>query len=213
MQATFTHNGQTIDLSPDEWLGKIAEIGCKGVIFDCDGTLVESSEAHCRSMQAAAAEQGCDMTTDWYATRTGLDRRTLFEEFSETVGPGFDLDQAIQTSISSYAGFLDLVHPIEDISALFWGLRNQGYPLAVATNAEREIAVQSLEVIGVSEALDALVTISEVALPKPAPALFQAAASALGLRSNEVCVIEDSPQGVKAAVTAGMAVFRVATNP
>jgi beta-phosphoglucomutase-like phosphatase (HAD superfamily) len=44
------------------------------VIFDCDGTLVDSSDLHLRSFQSALRAQGHDMDRDWYHARTGLDR-------------------------------------------------------------------------------------------------------------------------------------------
>lgn len=209
MHAQFVSKDTTEFLPRHQWLAKLRHIGSVGVIFDCDGTLVASSLAHCRSMQAAATEQGEEMADAWYQERTGLDRKNLFIEFRRHLGIEFDVDQAVATSIHNFQRFIGLVRPIQTTVEFLRELRNNDYPVAVATNAEREIAVQSLEHIGISEELDGLATLSDNVPPKPSPALFELAAKRIGLPPDKVCVVEDSPQGVAAARAANMPAIMV----
>jgi HAD superfamily hydrolase (TIGR01509 family) len=86
-------------------------------------------------------------------------------------------------------------------------LREQGLPLAVATNAERPIAQRSLGAIGAQNLFETLVSITDDVPPKPAPLMFQKAAQHLGHTGRNVLVVEDSEQGVRAAQDAGMSVI------
>ena len=184
-------------------------MGCEGDIFDCDDMLVESSEAHYRAMQTAAAAQGFSIARDWYEARTGLDRRSLFNELQSDVAASVDVNQAVDDSISAFALHKALVQPIAETGLLLDALKASGYRIAVATNAERSVALQSLTAVGHADKVDALVSITDGVPPKPSPSLFELAAERLGLGPDALCVIEDSPQGVAAALAAGMPVFQV----
>ncbi|WP_010441865.1 HAD family hydrolase [Ruegeria conchae] len=81
--------------------------------------------------------------------------------------------------------------------------------LAVATNAERSVAEQSLAAVGTRDLFDHLISISVGVRPKPSPELFKLAAKRLAVPQNDVLVIEDSPQGVQAAIDAGMSVLQL----
>lgn len=144
------------------------------------------------------------MKTAWYEERTGLDRVNLFVEFQNHIGRDFDVDRAVATSIRNFGRFIGLVRPVGTTVGFFRDLRRDGYPVAVATNAECEVAIQSLTHIGILDELDALATLSDNVPPKPSPALFELAAERLGLAPEHVCVIEDSLQGAAAAKAANM---------
>jgi HAD superfamily hydrolase (TIGR01509 family) len=207
--ATLHHTGKVYVVPEGDWFATIHQIGVSAVIFDCDGTLVNSSIAHFRSMKSAAALQGHDMTWDWYSARTGLDRISLFVEFGGIVGGSFDRQRAVTDSIAVFSQHADTVTPIPEMITLFDQLYIAGYPLAVGTNAEREIAVQSLQRAGVLSRLSAVVSISDKVAPKPSPEIFQLAAKKLGTSSAMTLVIEDSSQGLSAAMAAGMPALKI----
>ena len=209
MKSVFHHQGGCRAVSSDDWVGILQSEGLRAVVFDCDGTLVESTDAHWRCMQAAARDQGCEMAPDWYRARTGLDRKSLFEAFGESRCPAFDVDRACTVSIQRYSTFVRLVRPVEEVVAFASTLRALHIPMAVATNAEREVAEQSLRAIGAGHMFDVLVSISDGVRPKPSPELFQSAARQLGYAPHETLVIEDSAQGVSAATTAGAHVIEL----
>ena len=207
--ATLYHDGNAAAVPVSEWFDAIRQIGVAAVVFDCDGTLAESSEAHFRSMQLAAAQQGREMSRDWYAARTGLDRSALFEEFASLVGDDFDRHRAALDSIAAFPRNTGLIKPIPETVALFDRLHAAGYPLAVGTNAERGIAQVSLNRAGVLSRLSVLVSISDGVRPKPSPDIFQLAAERLSVAHDRTLVIEDSPQGLSAAIAAGMPALKV----
>ena len=209
MHSIFHHRGQSCDLASASWLDTIEKEGFAAVIFDCDGTLVDSSDAHMQAMQAAALEQGQEMAAAWYRSRTGLDRISLFEEFSLTTPVHFNIEQACLKSIASFEHFVDQIRPIPATVELATQLRKNNFPLAVATNAERTVAEQSLSAAKVRQLFDLIVSISDDVPPKPSPSMFELAAKRLALSAEEILVFEDSAQGVYAAACAGMSVIQL----
>ena len=209
MQSVFHHDGEVRDVSSDNWLALFNEEDFSAAIFDCDGTLVDSMDAHFHAMQSAAREQGHEMVPEWYRARTGLDRRTLFLEFQKATAGTFDTESAIAFSIERFNRFAHLIKPISTVLKFADALRRQGTPLAVATNAERAVAMVSLSAANATAFFDHVVGVSDAVRPKPSPELFERAADLLGHPYSKTLVVEDSPQGVQAAMAAKMSVLQL----
>lgn len=209
MRSTFHHAGRTRNLPPEAWLNTIEAERYDAVIFDCDGTLIDSSDVHIRCLQAGTLAQGHKMTAKWYDVRNGMDRRSLFEAFREEIGFGFDVDRACQTSIDHYKNVVHMARPIQETINLAKVLRDRAMPLAVATNGEQPVCDLLLATIGIRDLFDTVVCISEDVPPKPSPVMFQLSAERLGHKNGKILVLEDSPQGVQAAKTAGMSVIEL----
>ena len=205
--ATLHAGDRVRSVAVQDWLAAIEGLSAKAVIFDCDGTLVHSADAHFRAMRDAATAQGFTMAEGWYRQRTGLDRATLFAEFQAATAPSFDVARAIRDSIAAFPQHADLITPVPETAALLASLLEHGYPVAVGTNAEASIARTSLSAVGLGDVFAAIVSISDTLPPKPDPALFQEAARRLGVAPAQCLVIEDSRQGLAAARAAGMSVL------
>jgi HAD superfamily hydrolase (TIGR01509 family) len=191
-----------------EWHSEIMSGGYRAVIFDCDGTLVESSEVHFQSFQAAVRAQGQEMARDWYYARTGLDRGSLFAAFSADKAGTFDVASAIEQSIQQFVCLSTSVTAIRETADLARKLRSS-HPMAVGTNAELVVATASLRKTGMLDCFDHIVSISDDVAPKPAPDIFLLATERLGFRPSETVVFEDSAEGVRASLEAGLDVFQV----
>ncbi len=213
MHSVLHHKGEIHDLRSEDWLKTIEGEGFLAVIFDCDGTLVESSDAHMHCMQAAVRDQGVEMPGDWYLARTGLDRLSLLREFVEYAGSPFDIERAQDRSIALYSEFANLIRPIDAPIALAKSLWHLDVPLAVVTNAEHEVAQQSLSHVGILHLFAHVVSISAEFRPKPSPDMFDVAAKKLGIPTAKILVFEDSSQGVSAATAAGMSVIQLEHAP
>lgn len=178
------------------------------MIFDCDGTLVQSSEAHFQSFQAAVRAQGQDMQRDWYCARTGLDRQSLFAAFAGDVSRELDVALAIEQSIQEFIALSSSVTAIDETAELVRAL-SPSYPMALGTNAEYEVATASLRATDLLEYFDNIVSISDGIAAKPAPDIFLRATENLGFLATETLVFEDSSEGVRAALEAGLDVFQL----
>lgn len=207
MIAALLHtDDETLEVTSDTWSAEIAQRGYRAFIFDCDGTLVESSEVHFQSFHEAIAEQGQVLDRDWYLERTGLDRVSLFEEFSAIMLP-LDIERACKRSIELFVSMSAKVAVIPETKLLVDALSKIG-PMAVATNAERPVAEASLKATGLRKYFDHIVAISDGFPPKPAPDIFQHAARLLH-SDHRVLVVEDSAQGVVAAKAGGFNVVQL----
>jgi HAD superfamily hydrolase (TIGR01509 family) len=204
----FHHAETTRELTSDAWPQLITDGGYEAVIFDCDGALVESGEAHFKAFQTAVRTQGYEMDRTWYNARTGLDRKSILSAFAKTVDGPFDVGSAVSGSITAFIAGSAAVLPILETTTLAETLRPT-HKLAVVTNSEKDVAAAPLCATGLQTLFDHIVTISDGMPPKPAPNLFIAAAKRLNTSVTKTLVLEDSKEGVQAAIQAGMDVLQV----
>lgn len=208
MEAIYHNTHGSRSVSDSDWEDLITARDYRAVVFDCDGTLVESSRAHFNSFRDAARAQGEILDKAWYEQRTGLDRSSLLKEFAASAGQSFDIDLAILQSVKAFEHHLHLVHAVPETSRLLLRLSSR-LSIAVGTNAELEVAELSLAKAGLINAVRFIVSISDGLPPKPSPDIFLTAAQKMGCSAEVTLVIEDSKQGVEAARAAGMDVFQV----
>ena len=178
------------------------------MIFDCDGTLVDSSEAHFQSFRTAVRAQGYDMDRDWYAKRTGLDRQSILSALSSETSGALDIALATQLSIDAFTSATSAVSQIAETGRLVHALAGS-YPMAVGTNAEIEVATASLQAVNLLSYFITIVSISDGLPAKPAPDIFDHATKRLGFPAAKTLVFEDSAEGVCAAIAAGSDAIQV----
>jgi HAD superfamily hydrolase (TIGR01509 family) len=200
--------GTTRQLASDAWFSHITQGAYRAVIFDCDGTLVESSEVHFLAIRGAVRAQGYDMPRDWYQLRTGLDRLSIFADFRKTAEGSFDASLAAHQSIKEFISQSASVARIPETATLVARLRDH-YPMAVGTNSESEVAAASLKSTGLADAFQYIVCISDGLAPKPAPDIFKRATNLLGHPPAQTLVFEDSNEGVRAALDAKLDVIQL----
>ena len=175
----------------------------KAVIFDCDGTLILSGDLHFAALSDACAAQGAALSRDWYDARAGLARDALLAEMGKTQGDGLDRARLVRDSIAQTIARAAEAAPNPAVARLARSLSGL-LPMAVATNSEGAVAHALLRATGLSGLFDAVVTVDQVARPKPAPDLFLEAAARLGTAPGDCLVLEDSDEGLRAARHAGM---------
>lgn len=177
----------------------------KAVIFDLDGTLLDTEKLLFRYWRAAAAEYGYDMTGEQALTLRSLTHRLVQPLFTEWFGKECDYRELracrmklMQEHIDRYGlevkpGAAELLH---------W-LGENGYRRAVATATDVERASAMLEKAGLLDCFDSIICASMVEWGKPKPDIYLYAAKELGLDPTECIAVEDSPNGVISAGTAG----------
>jgi beta-phosphoglucomutase-like phosphatase (HAD superfamily) len=181
-----------------------------GLIFDCDGTLVDTAPAHYHAIAQALATQGHRMDRDWYFARTGLTPDALLDAQESAAAdfgnPTAPLDRAavFGTYNQHFQSGIHLLQEVEAVASLArqWHGR---VPLAVASNGRLPNVQASLRTVGLLPLFDTIVSADDVAHGKPAPDCFLMAAEKLGVRPEDCLVWEDAPAGIAAAKAAGMA--------
>ena len=178
----------------------------RAVIFDVDGVLVDSYDAHFRSWRDVLREHGFDMTEAEFARTFGRTSREIIGQFW-----GDAVDDADARAIDDHkeALYRDLVRDefpaMDGAVALIDALATAGFALAVGSSAPPENVLLTLDGLGRRDAFAAIVTGRDVTRGKPDPQVFQLAAERLGVQPACCAVVEDAPAGVRAAAAAGMA--------
>lgn len=179
------------------------------LIFDCDGTLVDTAPAHLAAVQQAIAPQGHTMPRDWYMARAGLTPDALLDSLeaeAQSLGnPATPLDRAV--IFARYTGlFQESLQHLREVEAVASLARewHGKVPMAVASNGRRANVESSLRATGLLSLFSHLVAAEDVARGKPAPDVFLEAARRLGAAPATCVVLEDSDEGLEAAHAAGM---------
>jgi HAD superfamily hydrolase (TIGR01509 family) len=183
------------------------------VIFDCDGTLVDSEPLARTAWERALVPYGYALTDADAEATIGLPFPRTHAYYAERAElPGVD---AMWTAFSGelFALIDSELVLFDDAVDAARELRARGIPVAVASSSPRERLQRTLGRAGLLDAFDITVAGDEVANGKPAPDMFLLAAERLGVEPEACVAIEDSPPGVQAAVAAGMVTIAVCRVP
>jgi HAD superfamily hydrolase (TIGR01509 family) len=193
-------------------LARLPALGDKvGVVFDCDGTLVDSEPLAGEAWRRTLAPYGYAVTdadlaactgTPYSRTHAYLAERVQMPD-AETLWPVLskELFALIDTQLVPFA---DAVETLGE-------LRAAGVPVAVASSSVRERLDHTLARAGLAFAIS--IAGDEVEHGKPAPDMFLLAASRLALEPARCVVVEDSAPGVAAGRAAGMPTLGVCRVP
>lgn len=175
----------------------------RAIIFDCDGTLVDTPPVYARAWAAGLRSSGTEMTTDWYLARAGMSESVLMDAFENEHAVTLSRDKVVSTMRTA---FLEALPELREIAAITAIVReNHGrLPMAVASGGSREIVSATLQATGLLDFFQTVVTIDDVSRTKPAPDLFLEAARRLCVPAEQCLVFEDSREGLEAARLAGM---------
>ena len=181
------------------------------MIFDCDGTLVDSEPLSGESWRRTLAPYGYTVTdADLEACLGTTYKRTHAYMAARVAIPPADVlrVELHETLFGLYAQHL---RPFPDALEALAELRERGVPVAVASSSVRERLDHTLAAVG----LEFGITIAgdEVEHGKPAPDMFLQAAERLGIAPRRCVVVEDSAPGVAAGHAAGMPTLGVCRVP
>lgn len=175
----------------------------KGLIFDCDGTLLDNRDVYAAAWGDGFAAVGARMSLAWHAPRSGLCEQMLLEAFEHEHELTLDRARVVTAMRQSYSQLLSRlreIEPVMDIARRFFGRK----PLAVASSGSQAIVLASLAYLGVDGLFDSIVTLDDVGVAKPQPNLYLEAARRLGLPPASCLAFEDSTHGLEAARRAGI---------
>lgn len=181
----------------------------RGVIFDCDGVLVDSEPLVNRIEADLVSQLGIPCTpAEARARFKGLTVGSVARALESQLGRALTEDWIYDWGMATALGLVRELRPIEGVESTVRALRASGVAMCVASQSPPARVALSLRICGLDAYFGSHVyTASMVAKPKPAPDLFLLAAARLGVEPGDCVVIEDSPTGVQAAVAAGMTCF------
>lgn len=177
------------------------------LLFDMDGTLMDTEYPYCRALQQACTAYGETMSEttyfEKYAGATVEDNRRCL---IEAVGDENKAMKIIQQSDQNYQTIVETEGvPLKPTATETLGqLQSLGYRLVIASSSTRPVVDQMLELTGLSRYFSLRITGDLVTHSKPHPEIFLRALEEAKVSANEAVVIEDSLQGVESGWRAGI---------
>ena len=186
----------------------------RAVIFDCDGVLVDSELLGLRSLQLALQEAGVERSLSSLARFSGRSHSETLAELEAESGVPLLAGQVARRMDECYVQLVksEGLQPCSGVPRLLLHLAACQIPFTLASSGPRRKVLFSLQTAGLASAFPRFVCGDDVARAKPAPDLYLAAASLIGVPPADCLAIEDAPNGVRAACAAGMQVVAVTTN-
>ena len=184
----------------------------QAVIFDLDGTLIDSERVYREYWTQACKEAGCVLTNEQFLKLRSLNHVEADQLMKSWFGPEFDY-VAVQKACAA-KGRKHLLECGFDkkagVDLVLSGLKERGITAAIATATDHDTAVLCLEHAGINpQSFNNIISAAGIEHGKPAPDVYLFAANALGLAPEACMAAEDSPNGIKSARAAGMFVVYV----
>lgn len=175
------------------------------VIFDVDGVLVDSYQAHYDAWIASCAELGIPLDEETFVRTFGRTNADIFE----MLAPGrFTAAEANDIGATKEQLYRDMFAAAPKLipggAELVESLKAAGFRVAFGSSGPPENVHFHVDLLGVGGRLDAVITGADVTRGKPDPQVFLMAAERMGVPPAECAVIEDAVAGVEAANRAGM---------
>lgn len=183
----------------------------EGLIFDLDGTLVDTVSARIAGWVEALVAVGVPASREQIAPMIGMDGRRLARLVAEAAGQTLD-DHAVEAVDKAAGEAFDRLNraprPLPGTAELFRALDAAGIPWVIATSSRKEQVTDSVAALGLAKP-PTIVDGSHVQHAKPAPDLLLLAAKRLGIAPAACWAIGDSTWDMRAAVAGGITAIGV----
>ena len=178
----------------------------EAVVFDMDGVLIDAKEWHYEALNRALEYFGYTISrADHLTTFDGLPTRKKLEMLTEERGLPRGLHGFLSDLKQQYT--VDQVQlkckPLFVHEYALSNLKARGYKMGLGSNSIRSTVEMMMEKSNLSRYLDVMISNEDVAKAKPHPDIYLNAAAALGVAPGRCLVVEDNPNGIKAAEAAG----------
>jgi len=186
----------------------------KAVLWDLDGTLVDSEEFHWLSWRDTMRPEGVELTYEQFLASFGQRNDRILGAW---LGASVDPERAKAIGDAKEAEYRRLAEthglsPLPGAREWLFALRAAGWKQSIASSAPRENVEVMLRVLDLTQYLDAIVGAEDVTIGKPDPQVFLTAAGKVGVPPAHCVVVEDAAAGVEGARRGGMKCVGVTRN-
>src|SRR5829696_1416715 len=186
----------------------------KAVLWELDGTLVDSEEFHWLSWRDTMRPEGVELTYEQFLASFGQRNDRIVPVW---LGPDVDVERMRRIGEDKETEYRRLAEahgltPLPGAREWLAALKAAGWKQSIASSAPRQNVAMMLRVAGLDGCLDAIVSADDVTIGKPDPQVFLAAAAKLGVPPARCIVVEDAAAGIEGARRAGMRSIGVTKN-
>jgi beta-phosphoglucomutase-like phosphatase (HAD superfamily) len=179
--------------------------GIRGLIFDLDGTLVDSMPVHFEGWKKACEKFGAHIDPEFLRFHTGSPGWAIAAAIIEHSGlnGNVTVEEILKVKLEEFYRMQHLIRPVEpvaDIVRKYYGI----LPMSIGTGGHRAAVERTLEVTGMKKYFEIIVTANDVTNYKPHPDTFTKCAELMKVDPALVEVFEDGDLGIEAAKRAGM---------
>lgn len=178
-------------------------------IFDLDGTLIDTEKLYRKYWPMALRDYGYELSDERALMLRSLGRPFAPAQFKEWYGDDFDYNLVRQRRKEYVEGHIEK-YGIElrpGVKEILEYLRDKNITVAIATATDLERTTRYLEMTGISEFFTDIICATMVKCGKPAPDIYKYACEKLNKKPSECFAVEDAPNGVKSAYSAGLKVI------
>jgi HAD superfamily hydrolase (TIGR01509 family) len=185
----------------------------KAIIWDMDGVLADTGEAHLRAWQVLYGERGQMITREEFMETFGMANGPIIKRWLGKDTPEAEVAQIAARKEALYRDILrGHVRPLPGVLAWLAHARALGWRQVIASSTEMANIIAVIGELGIGNYFDALVSGAFLPRSKPDPGLFMQAAATVGAAPSDCLVVEDAIVGVEAALCAKMRCIAVTTS-
>ena len=178
------------------------------IIFDCDGTLVDTMPAHYRAWVETLTGYGIPFPEDRFYSMGGMATHKIVATLAQEAGVQLDSAAVALEKDERFMLELGAIRSLPAVVAIASAHRGL-IPLGIATGATRMMAEAELTQVGILDWFTALACAEDVTRHKPFPDVYLEAARRVGVRPDRCLALDDTDIGLTAARSAGMEVIDV----
>ena len=178
----------------------------KGIIFDFDGLILDTETPEFKSMSDLFNRYGTELTAEEWGACLGTDSSAfnVMQALENKTGLTLNHNQILKESQATAHEIILKQPPLPGVQDLIKEAKTAHLKICVASSSNRDWVEGHLTRLGLLDSFDEIVCREDVAYPKPEPELYLLALKRMGLQSNEAFALEDSPNGITAAIRAGL---------
>lgn len=188
----------------------------KAVIYDVDGTLIDSEPLHVVAWDRTLNQYGYmlrDLSREFVKTMAGKKPIVIAEDIVSTLSINVSSEEFLKTKTRYYLDSIKTnMKPMKGAIESVRNLDKSGIRLAIGTSLDSQLLRQILQTLGIDSYFEQIVTGDMIAKGKPDPETYLKVIAALGLSQDECVVIEDSQSGIESAKSAGVRCIALKNN-
>jgi HAD superfamily hydrolase (TIGR01509 family) len=175
----------------------------QGLIFDCDGTLVDSMPLHMKAWEHVIRSNGGPWDIQFFLAKKGMPEERIVALYNAHYAKTLNPRETVRAKHAFFKNYPAEFKPIPNVVNVV--LENSGIrPMAVVSGGVREIVTLELDSLGIRDCFQTILTADDPIKPKPAPDIFLEAALRIRISPEKCQVFEDGDLGLEAGRLAGM---------